>query len=303
MEGRCRAMILLGVTAGLVSCAITTAAGELAAGDCNDGIDNDEDGRIDCEDSDCFAFEECASQVAARRGTPPPSQLGDAYVSMPDASSSGPSPTEPPMTPPPSTQPPSASPPSGEPEPEPRPPVRVCEGGCGAHQTCVEGMCLDDEVVLVPLWELHHIEATVPRSVAAGGGIPCLDSPPKCDLPWSELGRACPCPPDPKVQVFVDHDSGDETPPELAGETSVAMNTDAATFPNDVITVGLLPHSTIVLSVVDVDDMQEQPIFSCELPAGPVLEGRAIVCRRSFLSDRTRLPTEYTITAQVAPAL
>lgn len=298
-------VVELGAVALLVGCSISELSGELTPGDCSDGSDNDGDGPADCMDPDCQAFDVCGHASSLRDASWPQGQIGDAYVSGPiDAGWSGPSSMagRPASTPPEDPVAPSEPQPS---EPEDPPVVGpTCAGGCGDNQTCVEGYCLDNDVVVVELWDITRIDVTVPRSVpqADTAGSACLDDGlGECLGSFDPLFWLCSCPPDPKVQVFLDQDPSDAMPPQLLATTDRKRSVSAASWSDLDITLGLLPGSKIHLKALDDDgDAGDQLIFGCELPATPVLNGDPLECTKSFPPDSIAAE-EFSITAQVAP--
>jgi hypothetical protein len=303
MGRRLRAVLALGAAIWLYACTIRGDSGE-APGHCDDGLDNDSDEVMDCHDPDCQALSLCsASLVADHSPRPPPGQIGDAYVGEPEDSG---------VTAPPEPEPSEPDPPDDDPddddddepsEPEPEP-TEGCPDGCGPNQLCVVDQCLDMDLVVADVWTISRITASVPRSIDMDVTQPdCLDAtcvafyfrqPPYLD---------CECPADPKVEVWVDLDPSDDLEAELAGETEAATKEDQGAWSTP-IEIRLLASSTVQLRVVDVDGMDQEPIYGCDITSASevVASTGMLECKRQFPSSDAIAPIDFAISAQVEPA-
>jgi hypothetical protein len=279
----------------LYGCSISPAAGEQPA-QCGDGLDNDGDFAMDCDDIDCQALSVCSLAATIRDASPPPNQIGDAFVGARDGGLSGP-----PTLVPPVAQPPvDGSIPDAEPEPEPV--DSGCPGGCAANEHCVINECLVTAVVVADIWTASRIDVRVPRSIDTGADPECLDQ--ECDGFF--LRRApyfgCECPPDPQVQIWVDADPNDTLDVALAGQTTAHLKEDQTRW-TEPIELRLLPVSIVHLKVIDVDGDGFEPVFGCEIPGASarISETGRLECKQMFPAADVAGAIEFTITAEFKP--
>jgi hypothetical protein len=287
-------MLAFGAAAFVYGCSISPAAGELPS-ECSDSLDNDNDGAGDCEDTDCQALSVCGLRAPIRDASVPPGQIGDAFVGTTDAGS------EPPIDEPPVLEPPvdSSIP---EPEPDPEPVETGCPGGCGPDQHCVANACFDREVAVADVWMISRIDVKVPRSIDTGSSPECLDAACVGFYLRRTPYLSCECPPDPKVEVWVDLDPGDDLDAELAGETSVAEKRDQTRWTQP-LEIKLLAVSVVHMKVLDMDGDEFEHIFGCAMPEASVqiATSGVLECKQMFPEPGASGAEEFAITAQFAP--
>jgi hypothetical protein len=144
-----------------------------------------------------------------------------------------------------------------------------------------------------------EIDVNVPRSVETDGS-PCLDSGCGFLYPRDPHG-SCLCPPDPKVQIWVDLDPNDEDGMELAGETTVHPRRDTTNW-SEPILMQLRPISSVHMKVVDVDGSGSQPIFGCTIEdAIAVVASGLLECKQAFPEPGAPDAFEFWINARVEP--
>jgi hypothetical protein len=224
----------------VVACNVSPP-GEWDSLQCADGIDNDADGKIDCDDPDCWAFV-CAGRPSGvpEAGHPEPPRI-DASVPLPDSGGIISEPLPPPVLPFDDAGP--------GPDDDAGTPVSCIDGWtCSPGESCVDGMCRPIDIT--GDYTLEVVSARVPpRSVT---GV-CYDF----DLPCLP-GTDCPgCDPDPYIVVTK---NGVTT----VGTTAVRNNTETPTWTTEKFDLSLKNGDRLDFAAWEYDSpIGKTRMFSC----------------------------------------
>jgi hypothetical protein len=257
------------------------------------GLDEDEDGDIDCDDPDCWSFAHCREDAAVPMApyVPPPSGA----PAPPGVIVDKPIKTDPDSSVP--VQMPDADiivDASVDAEPDAELPL-VCSELCPPDK-CEDGVCT------VPLelgeYEITRLELRAPRERRDGT---CFDDRGNCPFFDIDLWGPC-CPPDPTVIIRV----GEEKVGLIA-----APNTALETWEAPGLRFTLREGDVVTFEVIDDDnrevgdnggDRAPQGVFSCSTAATlvKVVELRALGCS-ALEMDRPDNGVDYRVVATIEP--
>jgi hypothetical protein len=248
MNGRAYMFLALACAA----CRITPH-GEWNAAECSDGVDNDGDGRVDCDDPDCWAFE-CQPNDAM------PTDAGHDAGSAPQDAAT-PDAKAPDAAPPPkpvddADAAPIADDDAGDPE---APNCTRALDLCQANEICVAGVCKPQDIS--GDYTIQILSAALPDRNPAGV---CYDP----EILLCAAVRDClGCKPDPYVTV-------QKTSVIMVGKTLPKNDTETPTWMEAGDKVTLTNTDTLEFTVWDWDPpAQQTKVFSCspdlrQLPSG-----------------------------------
>jgi hypothetical protein len=196
---------------------------------CADGQDNDGDGKIDCDDPDCWAFA-CVGHPSPSPGGNPSTPPPDAAVPKPDAGEMVSDPLGPPALD------------DGGPEPsDDAGSAPSCTDGwtCKPGEACVDGEC--QPIDISGVYQMDVISARVPSRTK--GGV-CFDF----ELP------GC----DPDVYIVVTR-NGVTT----VHTTSVRTNTTTPTWSDESFSITLKTGDHVDFAAWEADTVSRTRIFYC----------------------------------------
>jgi hypothetical protein len=254
------AVILLAVIVPVASGCGTAARRELSVSECKHGFDEDDDGLIDCDDPDCWAFDFCsASALRAELDAGAMDEL-DARVPRTDAKVTPEADT--------GTIEPSAD--SGPIEPCAQ---VTCETGfaCNADGECESDYPMDLDV--------RMLRASV--SIATAFSI-CWDT--VCDGKVSIPSFGCICPPDTFVTVLV---NGVAVGHSTAIEDKLEPVWPAIEAPIRVRLESVDDVVTFVVADLDIDPVMgetAEEIFYCTPSLESIKSATSLICTKEFFS-------------------
>jgi hypothetical protein len=255
---------------------------------CGDGIDQDGDDAMDCEDSDCHASDDCVHSRAATVKPPPTdaahhkppvleggvdtpkdAQVGDAWTQA-DA-----------------TLPQDARVPDDE--DAGADPCRLC----ASNEACVAGRCQPAAAPTSGAYDLRVLMGTVPAMTEQTF---CYDA---CLI----LAGVCPCLPDPYVRVVLVHDNSEQ----IVGVTGVVNETVTPTFPPMDFPIDLVAGDVLRFDVYDEDQPdRDNLLYTCNADLGSVSadapQEMLLTCTfRWGFGDRVRFEIQAQLTPRPVP--
>ena len=252
--------------------------GEWDPRQCSDGLDNDADGRIDCDDPDCWAFV-CGARLLDA-GPPPLAGVGaggssagadaaavghagmDAHVNPPEPDDAG---MESDVDAGASTPPPECSP---------------LRDDCGSGRECVSGQCRP--VDITGRYTLSILSAVVPSRPSI---TTCYDP----DV-WCSLGPCDgSCQPDPYVVVT-------KNSVVRVGSSPAQMDTTKPSWTKAQLEIELRAGDSLLFGAWDADTFGNAEIFTCSPQLQAQLRSGTLRC-----SPSTRSDGNYEIVVGVSP--
>jgi hypothetical protein len=235
-----------------VTCATACSVnprGEWDALQCNDGLDNDGDGLIDCDDPDCWAF--------VCKQAPAPKDAGvDASHPVHDAALVEPSDSGSLAIPPVLDEDsgPMSRPDSGTPPPS----CTTNEPACPKGTECVDGVC--KPIAIAGDYTFTIVSAVVPEQSQTGV---CYDFDATCPPLLLSCGI---CQPDPFVVIY-------KNGVDRVAETNHRINTRTPDWSDQSFKITLLEGDRLDFAVWDWDPFYNTRIFICtpdlrDLPTG-----------------------------------
>ena len=262
------------------ACAAPTH-GEWDPRQCTDGVDNDADGRIDCDDPDCWAFSckrgqpdagVAMSGSAGASGLEPRTEIGGmsssgsgGQLSMPDLEDAG------------TGQP--GGPDDGDAGAAPAPECSATrQDDCGSGQECIAGRC--QPVDITGKYALSILSAQVPLRTSLGT---CFDSDVFCALGPCEGS----CQPDPYVVVT-------KNSVVRVGATPTQTDTTNPKWSRAQLELQLSPGDSLLFGVWDADTFGNSEMFTCSPQLQAQIRSGNLRC-----TPATRTDASYEVVARI----
>ncbi|HEY2734881.1 MAG TPA: hypothetical protein VGI70_12890 [Polyangiales bacterium] len=231
--------------AGLAACDVNTL-GEWDPVRCSNGIDDDHDGLIDCDDPDCWAF-----ACDKPSNDQPMDAAVDASRPISDAGSSRDkdAQTDSSILPPPPPPPPDDDSGMMSIEDASMPPASCANGGmsCPSGSSCMNGVCNPDSIA--GDYTLQIVSAVVPQRTVTGV---CFDF----DMLCPPLGSCDECMPDPFVVVL-------KNGVGMVGTASHVLNTTTPMWSDAKFSLSLSQGDRLEFDVWDWDPLINTRMFTC----------------------------------------
>lgn len=262
--GRLRAIACAWFVCSSAACGVP-AHGEWDPRQCSDGLDNDADGRIDCDDPDCWAY--VCAEPARDAGLVAAGGAGAAgLTSHSDAGRAGAAGASARM---PMREDDAGMPPQDQDAGAVPAPECTRSEDCGSGRQCVSGKCHAPE--LAGTYVLTALSAVVPARTALGT---CFDP----DV-WCSLGPCDgSCQPDPYVVVT-------KNGVLRVGTTSTVTDSTRPSWQNLQLELQLVAGDSLLFGVWDADTFGNSELFSCSPQLQSQLPGGSLRCTPSSRTD------------------
>ncbi len=261
--------------------------GEVA---CNNHLDDDHDGLLDCRDPDCFGTATCKAHMDAAvvksdmdagrpqdAGSSPPEPMdaGDAAKALPDATA------------------PADDDSGAAVELDAAAAKPPCDPVCKPDEQCIDHQCKPVAVQTPGRYTLQIESATVPRSSSLD--TRCYDL--VCDNVLSIPYSLCACAVDPYIRVILVR-SGDET---LVGQTSYVKGSDDPTYHDAPFPLQLMKGDVLRFEAWDHDDPSttDELLFACKPDLTDVQQG--VLSCSTLAGALYATAVQITASLQIAP--